>query len=264
MSLADAAGIGSSGRRMLSTDKAWEKWGREDPYYGVLADEKFASRNIERNRDEFFASGQLAISSILARLEKHFGSLRRDRALDHGCGVGRLTLPLADEFSNVLALDISPSMLAEARANARDFAAANVEFELADDGLSNASGEFDFVNSYITLQHIPVTRGLAILSRLIEKVRPGGGFHIHFSIRTDGLPSRALWWASHHIPGVKIWQNICAGRPWNAPAMQMNDYPLNRILVLLASAGVTEFLVSTERHAKFLTCSLAGRKPEPF
>ena len=160
-----------------------------------------------------------------------------------------------------MALDVSPSMLLEARANAHDFGAENVRFELADDSLSNASGEFDFVNSYITLQHIPVRRGLSILSRLIEKVRPGGAFHIHFSIRTDGLASRSLWWASHHVPGVKIWQNVCAGRPWNAPAMQMNDYPLNRILMLLASAEVTEFLVSTEQHAKFLTCSLLGRKP---
>jgi hypothetical protein len=99
-----------------------------------------------------------------------------------------------------------------------------------------------------------------MLSRLIDKVRPGGGIHVHFSIRTDGLPSRALWWASHHIPGVKIWQNICAGRRWNAPAMQMNNYPLNRVVVQLAGQGVGEILVSTERHAKFLTCSVIGRK----
>ena len=81
-------------------------------------------------------------------------------------------------------------------------------------------------------------------------------------MRTDALPSRALWWASHHIPGVKIWQNVFAGRPWNAPAMQMNNYPLNRIVVQLAALGVSEFLVSMEHHSKFLTCSLIGKKPE--
>ena len=247
---------------MLSPDKAWEKFGKEDPYFGVLADERFTSGRIGENRDEFFGSGRGAIAAVLQRFEQHFGGLARERALDHGCGVGRLSLPLADEFANVVALDVAPSMLAEARENARRLGAENVQFALADDELSTAPGEFDFVNSYITLQHIPVRRGLPILSRLINKVRPGGGFHVHFSIRTDALPSRALWWASHHIPGVKIWQNICAGRAWNAPAMQMNNYPLNKIVVLLAAHGIGEFLVSTERHAKFLTCSLIGRKPQ--
>ena len=247
---------------MLSTDKAWERFGREDPYFGVLADERFTAGNIADHRDDFFNSGRAFVRHLIQRYEKHFGPLPRERALDHGCGVGRVTLPLAEQFGSVVGLDISPSMLAEAEANAVRLGARNVEFALAEDGLSNASGEFDFVNSVITLQHIPVRRGLPVISRLIEAVRPGGGFHVHLSVRTDALPSRTLWWASHHIPGVKIWQNVFAGRQWNAPAMQMNNYPLNRIVVQLAALGVSEFLVSTEHHSKFLTCSLIGRKPE--
>ena len=171
-------------------------------------------------------------------------------------------MPLAAHFSEVVALDVAPSMLAEATSNADLSGARNIDFALADDRLANAPGEFDFVNSYMVLQHIRVRRGLQILSRLIDKVRPGGGFHIHCSIRTDALQSRALWWASHHIPGVKIWQNICAGRPWNAPAMQMNNYPLNRIAVLLAAHGISEFVVATELHASFLTCSVIGRRSD--
>jgi SAM-dependent methyltransferase len=165
-------------------------------------------------------------------------------------------------FSEVIGLDVSPSMLSEARSNAGQAGLSNAWFAVADDALSNAPGQFDFVTSYMVLQHIRVRRGLRILSRLVEKVRPGGGFHFHFSMRTDRLRSRALWWASHNIPGVKIWQNICAGRRWNAPAMQMNDYPLNRIVVLLATQGISEFLVTTEGHAEFLTVSVIGRKPE--
>jgi SAM-dependent methyltransferase len=246
---------------MLSTDKAWEKFGRQQPYYGVLADEKFTGREIDAHRDEFFASGQASASRILRTYEDHFGKLGSARALDHGCGVGRLTLPLAERFAAVVGLDISPSMLAEARANARRAGVSNVEFEPADDTLSRAAGKFDFVNSYMVLQHIPVRRGLPIFSQLLGRVQAGGGFHLHVAIRSDAIGSRALWWASHHIPGVKVWQNICAGRPWNAPAMQMNDYPLKRLVILLAGDGISEFLVSTEQHAKFLTCSILGKKP---
>jgi 2-polyprenyl-3-methyl-5-hydroxy-6-metoxy-1,4-benzoquinol methylase len=247
---------------MLSTDRAWEKFGRLEPYFGVLAEEKFTLANIGDNRVEFFASGRRSVSDIIKRYEAHFGPLGRERALDHGCGVGRLTLPLAQNFSEVIGLDVSLSMLSEARSNARQAGLSNAGFAVADDRLSNAPGQFDFVASYMVLQHIRVRRGLRILARLVETVRPGGGFHFHFSIRTDRQRSRALWWASHHIPGVKIWQNICAGRPWNAPAMQMNDYPLNRIVILLATQGISELLVTTERHAKFLTVNVIGRKPE--
>lgn len=247
---------------MLSTDEAWEKFGRQAPYFGVLADERFAADRIHENRDEFFATGRGFVAQLIERYERHFGELPRGRALDHGCGVGRLTFPLAAEFGSVVGIDISPSMLAEAEANAREFRIANIEFALADDRLSNADDRFDFVNSYITLQHIPVRRGLAILSRLIDKVKLGGGFHVHLSIRTDRKRSRALWWASHHIPGVKIWQNVMAGRPWNAPAMQMNNYPLAAVITQMAAQEVSEFLVTTERHDKFLTLSLVGKKPE--
>ena len=246
---------------MLSTDKAWEKFGRQAPYFGVLADEKFAADRIHENRDEFFETGRGFVRLLLQRYERHFGELHRGRALDHGCGVGRLTLPLAAAFGEVVGLDISPSMLAEAIENARALEASNIEFALADDRLSKAAGEFDFVNSYITLQHIPVGRGLTILSQLIDKLRPGGGFHLHLSVRTDRKRSRALWWASHHIPGVKIWQNVMAGRDWNAPAMPMNNYPLAAVVTQLAAQGISEFLVTTERHDKFLTLSLLGRKP---
>lgn len=245
---------------MLSTDKAWEKFGRADPYFGVLAHEKFTLEMIDGNRSEFFASGNGAVAQIISRIEGHFGPLRRERALDHGCGVGRLTFPLAQEFAHVVALDVSPSMLVEARANAEAIGHTNITFALSDDRLSNAGGNFDFVNSHMVLQHVPVRRGLRILSALLDQVRQGGGFHFHVSIRTDRLRTRALWWASHHIPGIKIWQNICARRPWNAPAMQMNNYPLNRMIALLASRGIADLLISAENHAEFLTLSMTGKK----
>ena len=245
---------------MSNTDRIWERWGQIDPYYGVLAHDRFNKANIHANRDEFFATGEDFIARLLGRLERHFGPLKLDRALDHGCGVGRLTLPLARRFGEVVGLDVSPAMLSEAKVNARRGGLKNVAFGLADDQLTNAPGDFDFVNSYIVLQHVPVKRGIAIMIALLDKVRPGGGFQIHLSVRTDHWRSRALWWSSIHIPGVKIIQNVMAGRAWNAPAMQMNDYPLQTVLTKLVERGITDLLVSAERHDKFVTCSIIGKK----
>ena len=246
---------------MNDTDRMWERWGQFDPYYGVLAEDRFSAGNIDANRAAFFASGEQLITQLVDRFERHFGPLEFGRVLDHGCGVGRLSIPLASRFREVVALDVSPAMLAEAEANTAQAGAGNVTYVLADDGLANAPGEYDFVNSYIVLQHVPVKRGIPIMLALLDKVRPGGGFHLHLSVRTDRWRSRALWWASIHVPGVKIIQNVMAGRTWNAPAMQMNDYPLGLVMTKLAERGVTDLLVVAERHDKFVTCSLIGRKP---
>ena len=246
---------------MLNTDKAWEKWGRNDPYFGVLADERFSAERINDNRELFFASGRDDVAGLLARYEHHFGPLPRSRALDHGCGTGRLTLPLAAQFGEVVALDVAPAMLAEAARNVAEAGAANIRLALADDGLSHAEGTFDFVNSHLVLQHVPVRRGLRIVDALINRVAPGGGFQISVSVRTDRGARRGLYWASANIPGVKIWQNVFAGRKWNAPAMQMNDYPLGKIVGRLAARGITQLLVSVAPQERFATCSITGRSP---
>jgi SAM-dependent methyltransferase len=246
---------------MLNTDKAWAKWGAQDPYYGVLADDRFSAGQIAENRASFFDSGRAAIAAFIDLHERHFGPLPRGRAFDHGCGVGRLSLPLAKEFGGVVAMDVASAMLAEAVANAADAHVANIRFVEADDALSGATGRFDFVISLMVLQHVPVRRGLAMIDALIDRVAPGGGFHLHVSVRTDRGGPRWLYWASANIPGVKIWQNICARRAWNAPAMQMNDYPLGEIIARLAQRGITDLLVMSDRHSRFITCSVIGRTP---
>ena len=242
---------------MLSTDKAWQKWGRDDPYYGVLADDRFTAARIADHRAAFFESGRDTVAKVIARYEHAFGPLKRGRALDHGCGVGRLTLPLSEAFAEVVAVDVSPTMLAEAQTNAAD--ATNIRFVDADDALARVTGQFDFVMSLMVLQHVPVKRGLRIFDALVDRVAPGGGFHLHLSLRTDRGGPRWLYWASANVPGVKLWQNVRAGRAWNAPAMQMNDYPLARIVAGLAARGIDDLLVTSFSQTRFITCSLIGR-----
>lgn len=245
---------------MLNTDKAWRKWGVDDPYFAVLADDRYAAAHIDESREQFFATGRDFISWLLTEAERHHGPSRRDRALDHGCGVGRLTLPLAENFGQIVALDVSPAMLEEARANAARSRHSNIRFAVADDRLTAANGQFDLVNSHLVIQHVPVRRGMIVLDALIDRVAPGGIFHISISVRTDRGPRRWLYWASANIPGVKIWQNVCAGRAWNAPAMQMNDYPLGQIIARLGSHAIGELFVSSQVEPRFMTCSLMGRK----
>lgn len=247
---------------MGNTDTAWETWGRIDPYYGVVSHENFRKGRIAENRDDFFATGRDFVADKLARCEQIFGPLPRRRALDFGCGVGRLTLPLAAHFDSVVGLDISPAMLAEAVRNADATGCRNVVFERSDDALSAAPGLFSFVNSYIVLQHIPTRRGMPILRQLVNKVEPGGGFSLHLSVHTRGPTWRAAHWLVHHVPLADRLSAVAKGRPWSEPAMQMNGYPLQAILVHLAEQGIQDIYVFSERHAAALTFGLIGRKPD--
>ncbi len=159
---------------MANSDSEWRRWGETEPYFGVLADPRFRMQGIGENREAFFELGRLTVEERLATAERHFGSFGRRRSLEFGCGVGRLGIPLAANFDEVLGLDISPAMLAEAQINADRMGAANLRLAPSDDVLSQAEGQYDFVLSCMVLQHIPARRGMRIIKRLLDQVGPGG------------------------------------------------------------------------------------------
>ena len=99
----------------------WERYGAMDPYYGVLSAPDFHRARLDAaTRARFFDTGRRQVAELAARIEAHTGStLQARRALDYGCGVGRLTLPLAERCEHVYGVDVSPSMLHEADRNAR-------------------------------------------------------------------------------------------------------------------------------------------------
>ena len=246
---------------MASTDAAWEAWGQRDPYYGVVSHPYFRRDTLDDHREEFFGAGASVVRNRITEYERQFGPLPRGSALDFGCGVGRLTLPLAEEFSRVVGLDIAPSMLAEARQNADALRADNVTFALSDDDLGNAPGGFDFVHSYIVLQHIPTRRGMRIIQRLVEKVEPGGGLSLHVSVDVRHPAWRLGATLLHRVPLAYKLSSWAKGRPLSDPPMQMNGYSLQRILVLLAGEGFPEVHVRSETHHGVLTFLLSARRP---
>lgn len=244
-----------------SSDRAWRVWGAVDPYFGVLTDEKFRKQNLANHREEFFQSGDAHIRQRIEKFERHFGPLARGRALDFGCGVGRLTLPLAKVFGEAVGVDISPAMLEEAQRNAAAQGITNAMFVSSDDQLSLATGTYDFVHTYIVLQHIPVPRGLEIIGQLLDRTAPGGGINLHMSIdRRDSPLQTARYWGQRYIPGVQGLSNLVRGRNWGEPLMQMNSYPLPKIFEMLNARGFGDVLLDFEYHGRVLTGTLVAQR----
>ena len=132
----------------MDTDQAWREWAEQDPYYAVVSDDAFRGENLQRNLDRFFRSGDQLIASVLEQAKRHGMEPRRyELALDFGCGVGRLSMPLARRFQRVVGIDVSPEMLREAEKNCALFDIKNASFLVSDSALQGVEDQFDFVNS---------------------------------------------------------------------------------------------------------------------
>ncbi len=166
-------------------------------------------------------------------------------------------MPLARRFGEVVGLDISPGMLTEARSNTGLAGLKNIHFEPSDDLLSRARGEFDFINSYIVLQHIPVARGLLIIAALLDRLAEGGVAFLHFSVhRRATTIGRAAYFVRHRLPGGSALANMLKRQPLRDAPMQMNEYPLATVVELLHARGITELHFITEVHNGVTTVGL--------
>lgn len=145
----------------MGTDRDWEKWGGTDPYFGVCSEGRFhAEAMTPASRDAFFRSGEEHVARTYSDIERLFKvDFKPENVLDFGCGVGRLLIPFARRAKQVVGVDVSTSMLAEARRNCIDAGILGVSLVESDDGLTRAEGRFDLVHSHIVLQHIPWKRG---------------------------------------------------------------------------------------------------------
>jgi hypothetical protein len=65
----------------MSTDSDWQAWGEKDPYFGVLAHERFRrARLTPGSLEEFFQIGAQEMSEILADCRRHVGEVSTRRS----------------------------------------------------------------------------------------------------------------------------------------------------------------------------------------
>ncbi len=270
---------------MHRTDLEWEKWGARDPYFGVITADRFRlGRITEADREEFFASGAVHVHGVLAACRRYIDAeFAPQSVLDFGCGVGRLVVPFAHLAPRVVGVDVSPSMLAEARRQCDARAAAHAELVLSDDELRRVQGPFDLVHSAIVLQHIEVERGRRLVLRLLELTRPGGVAALHLTYGkawhrdTFGQPPpRPTPSAAEAAPppASHLWRMLgviarrlpamvssADSRPAD-PEMHMHSYNLSEIAYLLYSAGVQRFHADFSDHGGELGVMIyAARSP---
>jgi len=98
------------------------------------------------------------------------------RVLDVGCGVGRWSRLLAARGARVTGVDLSPTMISEARRRAlAEGVAGRCRFLVQDSTALDVGETFDLVLSVTVLQHILDPQALrAALQRIVRHLAPGG------------------------------------------------------------------------------------------
>lgn len=230
-----------------NSDKEWETYGAENPYFGVLSTARFLTQNLtEEARLEFWQSGQNDIETVFQNIRRHVDAeFQPVRALDFGCGVGRLLFAISARCEHATGVDVSPSMLAEAKRQASIKSIDNVSFVESSDCRDLGENTFCLVHSYIVFQHIPEARGYAILDRLLASLRSGGIGVLHFTFSNKHF---GYWKIIRNIPFNKQLRNLVRGKPLNTPRMQMNEYDLNVVMKKLWSQGVSNCHMAFSDH----------------
>jgi SAM-dependent methyltransferase len=183
----------------------WNERAKEDAYYYVAFGRK------GQDDDEFFATAADVVRTLEEALKRLPAGDRRGRkALEIGCGPGRLMRPMSWSFGEIHGVDVSDEMILLAAEKLKSVPNA---FPRTTDGASLACYEdefFDFVYSYAVFQHIPSPE--VVFSYLTEtrRVLKAGGI---VRCQLNGLPKTAkayTTWEGARIDAAELAEFACS------------------------------------------------------
>jgi SAM-dependent methyltransferase len=217
----------------------WDDLARLDPLWAIASTP--GKQYGGWDEDAFAAGGRRKAERVMSWLDVLGAPANRARALDFGCGVGRLTIPFSETFEEVVGIDIAPGMLERAQSRTAEAGRPNVRYLLDEDGdlAVLADDIFDLVYSSQVLQHLPspthVARTLGVLARLVA---PGGaliaqvpdrigrrdrlapGRRAYAALRALGMSASTLYERLHVNP------------------IRMTSFPRDAVEALLDSSGL--------------------------
>jgi ubiquinone/menaquinone biosynthesis C-methylase UbiE len=214
----------------------WEDLGDLDPCWAVLADPEH--RFGRWNLDEFFRSGEQQIASLSTDMQRLGSPARRERALDFGCGVGRLTRALSPHFRHCYGVDVSAPMISSARALNAAF--HNCEFVRNDypDLRMFPDAHFDLIYSVLVLQHLPTRPAIATyLADFARVLAPGGLLVCQVP---NHIPFRRRLQLRRRLYGILRSLGIAPGVLYHRLGlfpMRMTSMPEQDVRALLTRAG---------------------------
>ncbi len=161
----------------------WNARAGEDAYYYVA----FGRR--EQDDDEFDETGREIVDGLKWELKRiPTATPRARRALEIGCGPGRLLRPMSRLFGEIHGVDVADAMIQRARQRLAGIPHAHAHTGSGSDLAQFADASFDFIYSYAVFQHIP-SRDVVFnyLREAVRVLKPHGLVRVQM----NGLPPEA-------------------------------------------------------------------------
>ena len=158
----------------------WNARAREDAGYYVA----FGRR--DQDDEEFFASASDVVRGLETELRRVPAEQRTHwKALEIGCGPGRLMRPMSRHFVEIHGIDVSDEMVERAKSNLQNTPNAFVHVGDGSRLSQFADASIDFVYSYAVFQHIPSRAVVLEYLDEVHRVLKPGGFA---RLQLNGLP----------------------------------------------------------------------------
>lgn len=232
---------------MTTLDKLkddWEYLAQRDALWAILTDGSKAGGKW--NVDEFMATGDVEIKTVLDHLTA-IGCTPdfNGAALDFGCGVGRLTQPLAQHFASCVGVDISQQMIQKAESlnryeHCRYIANSNAQLPFPD-------ASFSFLYSNIVLQHVPPRFSVEYLREFVRILAPGGILVFGVQDSFAGLSSMMI--RARQI--LRIRSRIKNALGVSTGNMQMHCLPESVVRHALGSARIVDIQLTNTAAKDF-------------
>lgn len=234
--------------------KNWNQFGKQDPLWSIITED--GKKGNKWNFDEFFELGRQEIAGVMEYVQKLGLLQERDRALDFGCGVGRLTQALASYFDEVVGIDIAPSMVTLAKQYNRFGARCTYRVNDQDNLRLFPDQEFHFIYSNIVLQHMKPEYAKSYIREFLRVLKPEGVLIFQLPSRNlapsrlrestieavpaPETPSIFIWFKQNfkrNVPEV-LWRwYVDLKDPVQQPVMQMYGIERTEVEVFLRGNG---------------------------
>jgi trans-aconitate methyltransferase len=221
--------------------RQWEANAKLDALWAILAfDDKFGDGWNER---AFFQTGEQEIEEVFHFMQRsHIAAPPDAKALDFGCGVGRVTQSLAARVSHVVGVDISREMIRRARSYF-----PTIAFHLNEkDELSDFETEsIDLIYTNIVLQHLNADLQAHYIREFSRLLRPEGMVILQIPSRR-ALVTRKRFRILRMLASLRL-RNVInlLGRsvrkrvvPWQAK-IELNVIPKTEVIRIAGSCGLT-------------------------
>ena len=218
------------------TDQDWTAIAEQTPFWGVLSLKEYEGKELEEEaRLKFYASGEEFVGNLFSLIRNYFEpEFAPATILDFGCGVGRLLVPFAKRCLHATGIDIAPEMRRICEEHAHAAGITNIRVCASDDEITQTSEQYDLVNTYIVIQHIPPERGIFIINSLCQKIKIGGygSIQLTYAKSTRFIQNEYVG-SQYYRRDASFINDLTPRCDPSHPVITMFDYDLNSVFAIL-------------------------------